>query len=250
MSIKILNIDIETAPNKVYAWGLFNQDISINQIEEPGYTMCFAAKWRGEDEVMFYSMYEYDYFDMIKAAHTLLDEADVVVHYNGTKFDMPTLNREMLLEGMSPPSPYHQVDLLKVVKKCFRFPSNKLDYISRALGLSGKVSHKGMELWKECMEGDELAWGKMEEYNKQDVLLLDSLYDILLPWVSMPTNVGLYEDTDRPLCPSCGSTKLTKQGTRKTKTQEYQQYRCKDCGSWHRGRTTLLTAEKRKHILC
>ena len=135
--MKILHIDIETAPNKVYAWGLWNQNISINQIVESGYTMCFAAKWHNKKGVMFNSIHQSDEVAMLEELHGLLEEADVVVHYNGTKFDIPTINKEFLINGMEPPEPYHQVDLFRVVKNRFRFPSNKLDYIAQELGYKG-----------------------------------------------------------------------------------------------------------------
>jgi DNA polymerase III epsilon subunit-like protein len=84
---------------------------------------------------------------MLKKIHSLLDECDAVIHYNGTRFDIPTLNKEFLEAGMPPPSPYHQIDLLKTSRKEFRFPSNKLDYVARALGLGQKTKHEGFELW-------------------------------------------------------------------------------------------------------
>jgi hypothetical protein len=33
---KILLLDIETAPHRVYSWGLWKQDIHIDRIIEPG----------------------------------------------------------------------------------------------------------------------------------------------------------------------------------------------------------------------
>ena len=42
---KILLLDIETAPAKVYSWGLFQQDHGINQVVEDGYMLCWCAKW-------------------------------------------------------------------------------------------------------------------------------------------------------------------------------------------------------------
>ena len=51
--MKKLILDIETAPHRVYAWGLWDQNIYIDQIEEPGYTLCWAAKWHGKNKVMF-----------------------------------------------------------------------------------------------------------------------------------------------------------------------------------------------------
>jgi hypothetical protein len=45
--VKLLLLDIETAPNTVYTWGLYDQNIAINQIISTGYVLCYAAKWYG-----------------------------------------------------------------------------------------------------------------------------------------------------------------------------------------------------------
>ena len=95
-------------------------------IVAPGYTLCWAAMWEGERDVEFASIKDGEEH-MLTKIHALLDEADAVVHYNGTKFDIPILNREFLRYGMAPPSHYHQIDLLKTVRKQFKFQSNKLD---------------------------------------------------------------------------------------------------------------------------
>lgn len=234
---KILYLDIETAPHKVYAWGLFKQNIAINQIQEPGYTLCFAAKWHHRPKQKIFKSVHHDGADvMIQTMWDLLDEADAVVHYNGKKFDMPTLNREFLLFGLAPPSDYFQIDLYQVVSRTFRFASNKLDYVSQQLGIGAKVSHKGMELWDQCMTGDEKAWRVMKRYNLQDTDLLPLLYERLLPWINQHPNLGLWEDSVLPTCPNCGSTHLERRGTRKTRVTVYPRYKCLDCGRWSRGR--------------
>ena len=46
-----------------------------------------------------------------------------------------------------------------------RFDSNKLDYVSKYLGIGEKVRHEGHELWVKCMEKDNAAWKRMKEYN-------------------------------------------------------------------------------------
>jgi DNA polymerase elongation subunit (family B) len=233
-NIKILHLDIETAPNKVYAWGLWNQNIGINQIVESGYTLCWAAKWHGVPGMMFER--EGGTGRMLDRMWDLLDEADVVCHYNGTKFDMPTLNKEFVLHGMEPPSSYKQIDLLRTCRSQFRFPSNKLDYVAQELGLGSKTKHKGMELWDKVMQNDPKAWAVMEKYNKQDVTLLERLYKRLRPWIKNHPNVGLYEGK-AAVCRVCGSKSLHKNGFEYTSVGKYQRYRCNSCGSPNRGAT-------------
>jgi len=247
--LKLLHLDIETAPNKVYTWGLWNQNVSINQIVEPGYTLCWAAKWHGKPKIMFDSVHKSTPEDMLDGVFALMDEADAIVHYNGEKFDIPTLNREFTVYGMGVPTPFHQIDLLKVVRKRFRFPSNKLDYVAQALGFGGKVQHKGMDLWNECMAGESKAWKTMEKYNKQDVYLLEDVYNHVLPWITAHPNHALFKDTDRPVCTNCGSDDIVKKGVETTLTMQYQRYRCNVCGTPLRGRSTIVDKDKKSHIL-
>jgi DNA polymerase elongation subunit (family B) len=234
--MKILHLDIETFANKVLAWGLWNQNIAISQIIEPGYTLCWAAKWHDKKEVMFDSLHQSDEKTMLQGVWDLLDEADVIVHYNGTKFDLPKLNTEFVRYQIKPPSPYHQIDLLRTVRSQFKFSSNKLDYVSQQLGLGAKVHHKGMQLWIDCANGCPKAWKIMERYNKQDVRLLPRLYTHILPWIKSHPNATLFDGTERPSCTRCGGN-IKWKGYRFTKTMKYRRFQCTSCGGWDRERT-------------
>ncbi|MDA8440548.1 MAG: hypothetical protein M0Z51_17040, partial [Propionibacterium sp.] len=52
---RVLTFDIETRPINAYVWGLWDQNVGLTQIVDPGGVMCFAAKWYGEKGVLFYS---------------------------------------------------------------------------------------------------------------------------------------------------------------------------------------------------
>ena len=248
--MKILFLDIETAPNQVFVWGLWDQNIAPNQIVNPGYPLCWSAKWADTKGVMFDSLEKNPGPAMIKAMHELLEEAHVVIHYNGAKFDIPVLNAEFIMHGMHPPSPVHQIDLYKVVKKNFKFPSYKLDYVAQQFGIGHKVRHKGMDLWTGCMNGDPASWRVMEKYNKQDVNLLVKLYAKLLPWIANHPSHALFDGKlDRPSCPNCGSTHVQKHGQAITKTCIYDRYKCMGCGKPLRGRTTIVPKDAKNNIL-
>lgn len=242
---RILILDIETCPDLAWVWGLFKQNIGINQIEMVGQVICFAAKWHGEKEVFFYSDYEDGHDQMILQAHALLDEADIVVHWNGTSFDIPWLNREFILAGVAPPSPFKQVDLCTAVRKVFRFSSNKLDHVAQMLGVGGKVSTGGFELWLACMANDPKAWAKMRRYNIGDVKITEGCYNKLLPWLPNHPNVTLYTD-DIDGCRVCRSKRLEKRGFAYTDLGKFQQYRCKDCGAWSRSGKRIDGADLRR----
>ncbi|AWN05257.1 DnaQ-like DNA polymerase III subunit [Streptomyces phage Ibantik] len=243
--MKLITLDLETSPNLANVWGLWNQNIHLPQLLESGEVICFAAKTYGEEEVQFYSTFHNGKEEMVSAAHELLDEADAVIHFNGKRFDIPHLNREFVEMELSPPSPYAQIDLLQVVKKQFRFPSNKLDYVTKALGLDHKVQNSGHTLWVKCMAGDYQAWEEMKTYNVQDVVITEQLYDRLLPWIPSHPAHGLYQEGDEETCPNCGGVDLKKRGFAYTQVSKFQQYRCEDCGKWVRGGKRLDGVEIR-----
>ena len=229
--MKILLLDIETAPNLAYVWGLWDQNIGLNQIEQSGYILCWTAKWYGESAIYYSSREDKTKQEMLAPIHALLDEADAVVHYNGSKFDIPWLNREFIEEGFTPPSPYKEIDLLNTVRSKFKFPSNKLAFVSVALGLGAKIDTT-FDLWLGCINNKAEAWKQMRKYNIQDVKLLEKLYVKLLPWVSKHANHSLFNYGQRPVCTNCGSKKLLKRGYSRTLATTYQRYQCSNCGAW------------------
>lgn len=234
--MKILLLDTETSPNTAHVWGLWNNNVSLNQLLESSYVMCWAAKWYGDKKVKFRSIFHDDRDLMLREIHAMLDEADVVIHYNGKRFDIPTLNKEFLLAGLPPPSPSKHIDILEVVKSKFRFPSNKLDYVAERLGYGNKHKHEGHTLWIKCMNMDPVAWKTMKTYNIQDVHLLEKVYDRVLPWIPSHPNRALY-DAGHPThsCPNCGSESVNKRGFSTTPAGKWQRYQCTDCGAWSKG---------------
>lgn len=235
--MKVLFIDIETQPNMAWVWDIWNQNIGINQLVDSVEMMCFAAKWQGSDDVIFHSNQQADRNKMVEAAWKLLDEADIVIHFYGSRFDIPHLNREFLENGFPPPSPFKQIDLKMVCSKRFKFPSNKLQYISTTLGLTGKVEHEGFPLWEKCMRGDREAWGRMEEYNRQDVVLLEEVYEILLPWIPGHPSRYLYDGVGG--CPTCGHSTLVAAGIAYTRLSRFNQFKCESCNSFFRSSRRL-----------
>lgn len=244
---KILFIDIELAPNLATVWGIWQQNIALNQLLETSYVLCWCAKWKGRRGVLFDSIMKSGKKGVIKSIWGLLNEADIVIHYNGKRFDVPTLNKEFLLFNMKPPSPYKQVDLYATVKSKFRFVSNKLAHVTKQLGYKGKIS-VDHQLWLDCMNKDKCAWEKMERYNKRDVTELEKIYNDLLPWITNHPNLGLFTSHERPACTNCGSDRVQSRGSSINNSRMYRRFQCQNCGTWLRGRYSILI-DGRKNIL-
>lgn len=253
----ILVLDIETAPKKAFVWGLWKQNIATNQIVSDWYMLTWSAKWLHEDEVMSDKLSNYDYFDanhqddlyLCNSLWKLLDKADIVVAHNGDRFDIPSINTRFLEHRISPPSPYKQIDTLKVAKGAFKFTSNRLDYVGQFLGLGRKIDTGGMQLWIECYEGDREAFERMEAYNKQDVLLLEDVYKTLLPWIKNHPNVGVQnEDQEKCSCPRCGSTSIQFRGYYTTNVSAFHRFKCNSCGGWGRMRKNTIRKAERDNL--
>ncbi len=247
MSAKILTIDIENFPHLSYVWDLWNQNIGINQIEQVGRVVCFAAKWHGNPEVEYYSDFHDGHEAMVRQAYRLLDEADIVVSFNGKAFDIKKLKTEMvMLDHTMKPSNFQQVDLYQVAKTEFKFASNKLEYLLGQMSLGGKMKHSGFQLWIDCMNNDIDAWSDMREYNKMDVVKTEQLYDKWLPWISNHPNINVFaEDDDVEGCTRCGSSNFQKRGFHTNTFAKYQQYRCNDCGGWFKHKLSERLTEFR-----
>lgn len=251
---KILLLDVETAPMLGYVWGLWDQNISLNQLKSDWYILAWSAKWMHEPptKIMYQDQRNAknieDDHALLEKLWLLLDEADVVVTQNGKAFDEKRINARFIINGFQPPSSYQHIDTKRIASKKFGFTSNKLEYMTEKLCTKYKKSKhstfSGFELWKECLAGNKKAWKEMEHYNKLDVLSLEELYRKMQPWDNS-LNVNLYTPDDAVLTCACGSTKFIKNGFKYTSAGKYQRYKCLSCGSERKDRTNLLPKEKR-----
>lgn len=228
MTPRILVLDIETSPHLVYTWGLWQQNISIDQIVEPGTILCWSAKWHGEKGTRFGWNDTADLAEL----HSLLTEADAVCHYNGDSFDLPWINGVFEQEGFDPVPEVVSIDLLKTVRK-LRLASNKLDWAAATLLGQRKVQTGGFKLWLGVMAGDEKAMRKMERYNRADVVLTDRLLSRLMPRIKNLPNVSNPHGED-VVCPrtDCGSSHVQRRGVSRTRSGEYPRYQCQKCRGW------------------
>ena len=242
--MRVLVLDIETSPIDAYTWGIWQQNVGLNQIKAPTRMLSWAAKWEDSDEVMYASEYRHAHEDMVHSIYDLVNEADAIVHYNGTAYDMKHLNREFAELNLPPPTKYKNIDLLRVVKSQFKFPSNKLDYVAGVLLNEHKLDTGGFGLWVGVLNGEADAWRKMEDYNIEDVLLTERLYKRVQGWIPGHPNRALWiEDQSAPICPNCGSSHVIRKGVeRPARVNAYQRYKCADCGANSRGRKIVAKA--------
>lgn len=242
---RVLILDIETAPLRSYTWGLWKQNVSMNQIMSDWFMLTWSAKWLFENKVFSDRLTSKEALDqndkrISKNIWKLLDEADIIIAHNAYQFDIKRLNTRFLINGFDAPMPYQIIDTLEHAKKRFKISSNRLDYINKMLGLSRKIDTGGFELWDGCMKGDTKSLVKMEQYNIKDVKILEETYLRIRSWIKPHPNMGLFVDENITSCPSCGSTDISF-GRKPYVTTAclYELFRCENCGSIGRNKKAI-----------
>jgi hypothetical protein len=229
---RVLLIDIENSPNLAYVWDVWNQNIRPQMLVETKEILCFAFKWLGEEGVFAYSQFYDGRKGMLEHLWRVMDEADIVVDYNGSRHDILHINQDLLKAGYGPPSPYKHIDLFKTIKRKFNFTYMTLSHVCEQLGLSSKLDAGGFETWLGCMQSDPDSWDKLIEYNLGDIPPLEELYLRLRPWISPHPNMSLYSGEFR--CTYCGSMNVQRRGWKYTSAGRFRQIMCNDCGGWSR----------------
>lgn len=257
--MKILLYDLETAPALGWFWPgghLYEKDII--EVEQDGFILGFAYKWANEDKIYWVDMFDFPdakkqflqlrrgrvYLNnkgVVKKLFELKSQADFSIAHNGKSFDDKVSNLEFLRHRLGPPNQPVSYDTKQEWNKLVRGPSSKLDEIARFLDLGRKLSHEGKKMWFDHMMGLKT---KMGAYAKQDVALLDEVWNLLKPYIKNPPNWNL--DGDRPkCCPACAYPVFKPEGSASTETTKRQVYRCQRSTCKHKWRGEIIKRFKR-----
>lgn len=205
------------------------------------WTMLGAAwKFKDDDKTSVISVSSRNPLDdeyLVRHLHDILSEADVLIGHNLDNFDVKKFNARAIFYGLSPLSPKVQIDTLKIARKYFKFTSNKLSYLCNYLGIDAKDESPD---WIKIIDGcpDELRY--MREYNKQDVIVTEQLYDKLMSWhhTHPRTKEAPKDIKGKPIknCMKCGSPDLWRRGVRVLMGgRKRQEMQCQTCGGYQRG---------------
>ncbi len=227
---KLLVLDIEWSPAKAYVWRMWDENVTPDQLIDPGGLLCFCAHWIGSKDFMFYSEWQNGKKEMAIALQRLLNEADAVIGYNSNKYDLPKIKGHLLLEGLEPFAPPTSIDLIKTVKG-LGFVMNRLAYIAPLLHVGSKMKNEGFRLWRSVLEGDAKAQVRMQKYCIQDVKVTAALYNKIKAYIPNHPHLG----DDKGACGACGSNHVQNRGWRRTKFYKVRRTQCQSCGGWAEG---------------
>lgn len=233
---KRLFFDIETSPNIGFFWSAgYRINVPYQNIIKERSIICIGYKWEDEDKVNSFTWdANQDDKEMLISFMEIANEANELVGHNGDKFDLPWIRTRCLYHGISCFPSYSTIDTLKHARSQFRFNSNRLDYIAQYLKIGGKTE-TGFDLWKNIILNNDMdALKKMVEYCKNDVVILEKIYNRLSNHIIHKTHFGALLLNNKYTCPECGSSALNFSKKRFTATgMERIQLRCNGCHKYH-----------------
>jgi len=216
---KILIWDIEVSPRTVYCWRLGEQYVSPDQMITDNFIISIAWQWyyTGESGVIYLTPKEVlarDDKRILTKFYQIAAQADFYVYHNGDSFDLKEFTTRLIKSKLPPLPPVKSFDTLKLARRYFKFHSNKMDEICRALKIGQKL-HTGMELWIACVKGNAKALKKMSLYNIRDVEINAKLFTKLLPFIKLGVRLRqplvdkdkVGSEINKHECPHCGNTK-------------------------------------------
>lgn len=247
---RILILDIETAPLKVWSYGIREQHHGLESIDEDWTILSFAAKWLDSEEVIYHAVSPLDTrndIPVIREAFFLLNQADVVIAHNAN-FDIKMLRSRFLFYEFPETRPFRTICTYQVAKRHFRLTSYKLEYVAKYLRVIEKLDHAkfpGMKLFKECAAGNVEAFRELEDYNIRDIITTEAVYLKLRKYdKSIRWNV-FFQDNQ---C-ECGGQDFRKLEPIITNVGAFNCFQCVDCGSVKREKSNLISPAIRKGLL-
>lgn len=208
--------------------------------------ICAAAKWVGKKEVFTWRIDEtprygstprsfVDDSEIVRGLIPLVEEADAVLAYYGSGFDLPFLNTRALAGGLSPPVPCTVLDPWKTARGRLKLARNSMDAVASLLKTPHQKQHIPWEQWEVARYGDKKAIDKLLAYNVQDVRVLEDIYFALRPIIANHPYLGERSTPDARhvggRCPSCGSKRSKPHDSRSTRCFAVYRNRCLDCGT-------------------
>lgn len=149
---------------------------------------CYCIKEHGTDKILGRTITQKelrsDTFDKKIIEDCIKDmlKFDRIVTYNGARFDIPFLRTRALTHGIDTFPLYGIVkhtDAYFMARNKLRLHRKSLEEVARMLHITGK-SHVSGALWlKAFLHGDEKALKEVHEHCKQDVIVLEKVYEIM-----------------------------------------------------------------------
>ena len=235
MRVKRLFWDLEVSPNIAFSWRAgAKQFISHDAIIRERAIICVCWKWEHQKTVYSLEWNAGDDKTLCEEFLKVALQADELIAQNGDRFDVRWFNTRCLFHRLPPAPAWKTVDTLAIAKKRFLFNSNRLDYMGKFLLGQGKAE-TDYQMWTDiCLHNSKKQMKRMVDYCKDDVRLLQEVWELMQPWHGNKTHSGVHLGLEKWTCPHCASenVKVSKTTTTAHGTVK-KQMKCGDCGRYY-----------------
>lgn len=246
---KILFWDIETTSidilHRTYDLKVFVKRFKPDEIVRDWTILCIA--WAYDDDppkcISVTPNNIYNDAEVVRYFHGILSEADYVCGHNIDNFDVKKFNARAIQLGLEPVIISQQIDTLKILRKYFKFTSNKLSYACKYLGIDQKDESPD---WDLILSGDREELSKCRKYCKQDVVAVRALYHKIKAWHKTHPDMNIVNPVRdvsgllvKPVCPVCCSANTKKKGFRYQSKTKKQRFLCLDCNFSFAGKKVI-----------
>ncbi len=201
-----------------------------------GTLLAVGYKWAGDKYVYIPAITDYPTFDadptddkrLVADFIEVMKTADMVVTYNGKRFDQPYLYAKCLEHKIEIPPNIPHVDLYQTVRHNMKISRKSLQNVGYHLSLSAEKTPVEGRIWKRASAGHRPSIKYIVDHCAADVELLEEAYHRLKPLVRQHPRVGLLA-----ACRYCGSHNLQRRGRYLAVVAGPKvRIRCSDCGGW------------------
>ena len=184
--------DLESSLLEGYFFRIWQENIPMRRIKKQAHLLSASFAYNDEPVQGYRLTPEQvktgDDFDVVCKVVEAVNNCDLMVTFNGKRFDVKLLNTRALFWGLPPVKAPKHIDLFEQSKRVFKFPSNSMQNVSMYLGENGKLETSGSNLWERCAEWEnyeecEKALIEMVTYGNQDIEATRDLYKRFQGWM-------------------------------------------------------------------
>lgn len=179
-----------------------------------GSIIAIGWKWLGDDEpVTVWTGSPRSDRTLVKRFLKVWNQADIMVAYNGVRFDRPYLYTKLLEHGLEIPPNTPMVDPYFAARSNTSLSRKSLEVVARFLDLDVQKTPVSGRIWKAATHGSPAerreALVYIAEHCRLDVLVLEQVYLAFRPLMRAHPRVGTPAQ-----CRHCGHDHLIRRGFR------------------------------------
>lgn len=211
---KILIYDLETTLLLGEVWRSGKQYIHGNSIQGHTKIITVAYKWLGDSDVKYITWDNSKKCDknLVKTFLKIFNTADAVVGVNNKQFDDKLIFTRAAHYRMFADTLVKSIDVQKQAKSLFRLDSYSMKYMAEYFGLTFKLSHSGIQMWRDIQWGtkkeSERALKEMVDYNIGDIVTTEELFFLIQLYAKHQIHFGVMLGNAKWSCPDTGSSKV------------------------------------------